>query len=84
MSNYEVARYLLTHGLSNDFDGVVFLDHRDRKMIVSFVIDVQCILRYQLTHFVFSLLDVTVTAKWNAYRTSSTSWCASPSPLFLL
>lgn len=35
MSNYEVARYLLAHGLSNDFDGVVFLDHRDRKMIVS-------------------------------------------------
>lgn len=35
LSNYEVARYLLTHGLSNEFDGVVFLDHRDRKMIVS-------------------------------------------------
>lgn len=35
MSNYEVARYLLTHGLSSEFDGVVFLDHRDRKMIVS-------------------------------------------------
>jgi len=35
MSNYDVARYLLLHGLTNDFDGVVFLDHRDRKMIVS-------------------------------------------------
>ena len=35
MSNYDVARYMLTHGLSEQFDGVVFLDHRDRKMIVS-------------------------------------------------
>jgi hypothetical protein len=34
MSNYEVARYLLTHGLPSDFDGVVFLDHKDRKMIL--------------------------------------------------
>lgn len=34
MSNYEVARYMLSHGLSNDFDGVVFLDHRDRKMVL--------------------------------------------------
>ena len=37
ISNYGVARYMLTHGLSTDFDGVVFLDHRDRKMIVSVV-----------------------------------------------
>ena len=36
ISNYEVARYMLTHGISTEFDGVVFLDHRDRKMIVSF------------------------------------------------
>uniref|UniRef100_A0A6V2M4H7 ubiquitinyl hydrolase 1 n=1 Tax=Ditylum brightwellii TaxID=49249 RepID=A0A6V2M4H7_9STRA len=34
MSNYEVAKYLLTHGLSDRFDGVVFLDHKDRKMIL--------------------------------------------------
>lgn len=34
MSNYDVAKYLLTHGLSTDFDGVVFLDHKDRKMIL--------------------------------------------------
>jgi hypothetical protein len=34
MSNYEVARYMITHGLSHDFDGVVFLDHRDRKMVL--------------------------------------------------
>merc|ERR1719162_767380 len=25
---------MLTHGVSTDFDGVVFLDHRDRKMIL--------------------------------------------------
>lgn len=37
MSNYDVARYMLTHGLSEHFEGVVFLDHRDRKMIVSVV-----------------------------------------------
>ena len=34
LSNYEVAKYLLTHGLSTDFEGVVFLDHLDRKMIL--------------------------------------------------
>lgn len=34
MSNYDVAKYLLTHGLPPDFDGVVFLDHNDRKMIL--------------------------------------------------
>lgn len=34
MSNFEVAKYLLTNGLSNEFDGVVFLDHKDRKMIL--------------------------------------------------
>jgi hypothetical protein len=35
MSNYDVAKYLLTHGLpASDFDGVVFLDHKDRKMIL--------------------------------------------------
>lgn len=34
MSNYEVAKYMLTHGLSEEFDGVVFLDHRDRKMVL--------------------------------------------------
>ena len=35
MSNYDVARYLLTHGLpASEFDGVVFLDHKDRKMIL--------------------------------------------------
>ena len=35
MSNYDVAKYLLTHGLPDDiFDGVVFLDHKDRKMIL--------------------------------------------------
>jgi hypothetical protein len=34
MSNLEVARYLLTHGLPKTFDGVVFLDHLDRKMIL--------------------------------------------------
>mmetsp|Transcript_14755 Transcript_14755/g.40767 ORF Transcript_14755/g.40767 Transcript_14755/m.40767 type:complete len:3812 (+) Transcript_14755:277-11712(+) len=34
MSNYDVAKYLLTNGLSSDFDGVVFLDHKDRKMIL--------------------------------------------------
>lgn len=34
MSNFEVARYLLTHGLPDFFDGVVFLDHMDRKMIL--------------------------------------------------
>ena len=34
MSNFDVAKYLLTNGLRSDFDGVVFLDHKDRKMIV--------------------------------------------------
>ena len=34
MSNLDVARYLLTHGLPDTFDGVVFLDHKDRKMIL--------------------------------------------------
>jgi hypothetical protein len=34
MSNFDVAKYLLANGLSNDFDGVVFLDHKDRKMIL--------------------------------------------------
>jgi Protein of unknown function (DUF3638)/Protein of unknown function (DUF3645) len=34
MSNYDVAKYLLTHGLPTEFDGVVFLDHKDRKMIL--------------------------------------------------
>jgi len=38
MSNYDVARYMLTHGLSEHFEGVVFLDHRDRKMIVSLAV----------------------------------------------
>ena len=33
MSNLEVARYLLSHGLP-DFAGVVFLDELDRKMIL--------------------------------------------------
>ena len=33
MSNYEVAHYLLTHGLP-DKEGVVFLDELDRKMIL--------------------------------------------------
>jgi hypothetical protein len=34
MSNFDVAQYLLTHGLPVEFDGVVFLDHNDRKMIL--------------------------------------------------
>ena len=34
MSNYEVAKYLLTHGLPTQYDGVVFLDHKDRQMIL--------------------------------------------------
>lgn len=34
MSNYDVAKYLLTHGLPEQFEGVVFLDHKDRKMIL--------------------------------------------------
>ena len=34
MSNYDVARYLLTHGLPKHFEGVVFLDQKDRKMIL--------------------------------------------------
>eukprot|EP01087_Luapelamoeba_hula_P004848 TRINITY_DN1482_c0_g1_i1.p1 TRINITY_DN1482_c0_g1~~TRINITY_DN1482_c0_g1_i1.p1 ORF type:complete len:4317 (-),score=602.49 TRINITY_DN1482_c0_g1_i1:51-13001(-) len=33
MTNYEVAAYLLAHGLQN-FEGVVFLDELDRKMIL--------------------------------------------------
>ena len=34
MSNADVAKYLLTHGLPEQFEGVVFLDHKDRKMIL--------------------------------------------------
>lgn len=34
MSNLDVAKYLLTHGLPLEFDGVVFLDNKDRKMIL--------------------------------------------------
>ena len=34
MSNYDVAKYLLTHGLPQEIEGVVFLDHKDRKMIL--------------------------------------------------
>jgi hypothetical protein len=34
LSNYDVAKYLLTHGLPSEFDGVVFLDHKDRKMML--------------------------------------------------
>jgi Protein of unknown function (DUF3638)/Protein of unknown function (DUF3645) len=34
MSNLDVAKYLLTNGLQSEFDGVVFLDHKDRKMIL--------------------------------------------------
>jgi hypothetical protein len=34
MSNFDVAKYLLTHGLPEQFEGVVFLDHKDRKMIL--------------------------------------------------
>jgi hypothetical protein len=35
MSNYEVAKYLIINGLSDaTFDGVVFLDNKDRKMIL--------------------------------------------------
>lgn len=34
MSNLDVAKYLLTHGLPIEFDGVVFLDHNDRKMLL--------------------------------------------------
>lgn len=34
MSNYEVAKYLLNNGLTEQFDGVVFLDQDDRKMIL--------------------------------------------------
>jgi hypothetical protein len=34
LSNFDVAKYLLTHGLTTEFDGVVFLDHKDRKMIL--------------------------------------------------
>ena len=34
LSNYEVAKYLIQNGLSKSFDGVVFLDHKDRKMIL--------------------------------------------------
>ena len=35
MSNYDVAKYLLTHGLSPElFDRVVFLDEADRQMIL--------------------------------------------------
>lgn len=34
MSNYEVAHYLLTKGLAN-FEGVVFLDEADRKVVLT-------------------------------------------------
>ena len=34
MSNYDVAKYLLSHGLPKHFEGVVFLDQKDRKMIL--------------------------------------------------
>ena len=34
MSNLDVAKYLLQNGLPSEFDGVVFLDHKDRKMIL--------------------------------------------------
>ena len=35
MSNYEVAKYLIDSGLpASTFDGVVFLDNKDRKMIL--------------------------------------------------
>ena len=34
MSNFDVAKYLMANGLSEEFDGVVFLDHNDRKMIL--------------------------------------------------
>ena len=34
MSNYDVARYLLSNGLPKMFEGVVFLDNKDRKMIL--------------------------------------------------
>ncbi len=41
MSNYEVARYLLTNGLSEQFDGVVFLDHRGKKAVITYIIYLQ-------------------------------------------
>lgn len=50
MSNYEVARYLLTNGLPHNFDGVVFLDHRDRKMIVRFLILHLNLIRFRHPH----------------------------------
>ena len=34
MSNYEVAKYLITQGLPEIFEGVVFLDSKDRQMIL--------------------------------------------------
>lgn len=34
MSNYEVAKYMINNGLHSNFEGVVFLDHNDRKMIL--------------------------------------------------
>ena len=34
MSNYDVGKYLIMNGLPKTFDGVVFLDHKDRKMIL--------------------------------------------------
>jgi hypothetical protein len=34
MSNFDVAKFLLNNGLPPEFDGVVFLDHKDRKMIL--------------------------------------------------
>jgi len=34
MSNLEVAKYMLQNGLPSNIEGVVFLDHKDRKMIL--------------------------------------------------
>jgi Protein of unknown function (DUF3638)/Protein of unknown function (DUF3645) len=34
MTNYEVAKYIINNGLNSHFEGVVFLDHSDRKMIL--------------------------------------------------
>jgi hypothetical protein len=34
MSNYETAKYLITNGLNDQFEGVVYLDNKDRKMIL--------------------------------------------------
>ena len=34
MGNYEVAKYLWTHGLPPEIECVVFLDHNEWKMIL--------------------------------------------------